>query len=531
MKKVYILLLLLIFAVGFLLRFYDLGKVPGSLNWDEVSWGYNAYSILQTGHDEHGVFMPLSFEAFGDFKQPVYVYLTSASIALFGLNSFAVRFPSAFLGTLTVLSVWLLVFSLFKDDKKRYLLSILAMFMFGISPWSIQFSRVAFEANMGAFFVITGIGMFLWGMNSGKKVFTYLGIITLSISCYTYHSNKVITPLLFIALLVYSKFLYKIPKKLIAVFFIVFILANIFWLIDPRTTARGRSVTFTSNQTPILKSSVQEIEHDRSNNDLAGTFFHNRRIVYLNYYLQNYLLHFSPNFLFTTGDNARHHTFGMGILYLVSLPLIIIGIIKLDKKKYWIVWFWLLIAPAASALAVDAPNASRSLVILPTWQMLEALGILYIFSINSRITRRIILGVCTFLLFGNFLYFAHNYFKHTNGEYGIYWQDGYKEAMMEANMLSKEGRKVVISDKYEQPYIFYLFYTGYDPLKYLKNGGTQKNKPCQKIDNVYFGKCTDKLEKGEVFVSMGDISDPRFKKIGNTYNSDGKPYGGIYEYL
>jgi len=89
------LLILAIFLVGTFLRFYNLGIVPNSMEWDEVSWGYNAYSILRTGKDEYGVSLPISFKAFGDYKQPVYVYSEVIPIAIFGLNSFAVRFPSA----------------------------------------------------------------------------------------------------------------------------------------------------------------------------------------------------------------------------------------------------------------------------------------------------------------------------------------------------------------------------------------------------------------------------------------------------
>ena len=39
-------------------------KSPG-LYWDEVSLGWNAYSVLKTGFDEHGRFLPIdTFFAF-----------------------------------------------------------------------------------------------------------------------------------------------------------------------------------------------------------------------------------------------------------------------------------------------------------------------------------------------------------------------------------------------------------------------------------------------------------------------------------
>src|SRR3989344_1327591 len=115
MKKKEIITLLAIIILAVVLRFYKLGTTPPSLYWDEVSLGYNAYSILKTGFDEHHHFLPLTnFAAFGDYKPPGYIYATVPSIALFGLNEFAVRFPSALAGTLTVLVTYFLVVELFE---------------------------------------------------------------------------------------------------------------------------------------------------------------------------------------------------------------------------------------------------------------------------------------------------------------------------------------------------------------------------------------------------------------------------------
>ena len=78
---------IIIAVLAFVLRFYKLGYVPLSLSWDEVSLGYNAYSILTTGRDEHGKWYPLvAFEAYGDYKPPLYIYATVPFVALFGLN-------------------------------------------------------------------------------------------------------------------------------------------------------------------------------------------------------------------------------------------------------------------------------------------------------------------------------------------------------------------------------------------------------------------------------------------------------------
>ena len=110
-------LFFIIFVLAVFLRFYKLSSNPPSLYWEEAALGYDAYSILKTGKDFHGNKFPLvAFESFGDWKPSLYFYTLVPSIALFGLNEFAVRFPSAFFGSLTVLLTYFLV--------KSYLLKI-----------------------------------------------------------------------------------------------------------------------------------------------------------------------------------------------------------------------------------------------------------------------------------------------------------------------------------------------------------------------------------------------------------------------
>src|SRR3990167_8023135 len=96
-------ILLAIIILGVFLRFYRLADIPPGPYSDEAAYGYNAYSILKTGQDEWGQKFPLTFQSFGDFKPPGTAYLTIPSIAVFGLNTFAIRFPAALLATATIL--------------------------------------------------------------------------------------------------------------------------------------------------------------------------------------------------------------------------------------------------------------------------------------------------------------------------------------------------------------------------------------------------------------------------------------------
>jgi 4-amino-4-deoxy-L-arabinose transferase-like glycosyltransferase len=106
MKKTFFIFSLIILA--FLLRFFYLEKIPNGLYSDEAAYGYNAYSILLTGKDEYGNFLPVAFKSFGDYKAPLYIYYLVPFVAVFGLNIFSLRLSSAILGVAMVILVFIL---------------------------------------------------------------------------------------------------------------------------------------------------------------------------------------------------------------------------------------------------------------------------------------------------------------------------------------------------------------------------------------------------------------------------------------
>lgn len=97
-------LVIIVFSIGIILRFYNLGEVPVSLHRDEAFLGYNAYSILKTGKDMSGNFLPIHLESFF-FSPAGYSYFSIPFIALFGLSQFSIRFASALFGSLNILLI------------------------------------------------------------------------------------------------------------------------------------------------------------------------------------------------------------------------------------------------------------------------------------------------------------------------------------------------------------------------------------------------------------------------------------------
>jgi len=161
------ILFIIVLFIASVLRFVAIDKYPPSLNWDEVSHGFNAYSLLKTGEDEWGSIFPTIFRAYGDYKLPFYIYLTAISEFLFGVNEFAVRFPSVLSGIFSVFFTYLLVNELFRQrfgEKPAVLASLLV----AVEPWSLFLSRGAFEANLALAFFTAGYYFFVKGLKKNN---------------------------------------------------------------------------------------------------------------------------------------------------------------------------------------------------------------------------------------------------------------------------------------------------------------------------------------------------------------------------
>ncbi len=503
-KKTFILLSALLF-IGAFLRFWQLGSVPISPDWDEVTLGYNAYSIIQTGRDEYGEYLPIVMRSFDDYKPALYSYLSIPAVMVFGLNVFAVRFVSAFFGVLTILGVYFLLKELFgekniKFEIKKFSLDIplLSSFLLSISPWHIQFSRIAFESNVGlAFNVFTAL-FFLKGLK--KPSYLSLSAVCAALSIYVYQSEKVFTPLLVFAMaIIFRKALFSLQKRHIAsaaLVGLILILPMLFYTLgNENALGRAKGVSIFSNSERFLQENVKRLLVDRENNDIIGLVVDNRRILFAREVVSGYLSHFDLNFLFIRGDISRHHAPNMGLMYIFELPFLLIGIYMLLFGPFSIraklfIFSWFLLAPIPASITSGVPHAVRTLNFLPTFQIFTAIGILASLSFVSSIRIVKLFAIC-YLLFAtfNFVYYLNQYFVQQNYFNAIDWQYGYEKTVPLVQKYAKNYKKVVISNQplMDQSYMFFLFYLNYPPQEYQKesagaSGGFRENHQFNKFD-------------------------------------------------
>lgn len=474
-KKIFLISIILISIV---LRFWQLGQNPPSLSWDEVAWGYNAYTLGIDGKDEFGRFLPFDYlESFGDFKPPVYAYVDIIPIKIFGLTAFAARFPSALFGVLTVFATYFLVKRIFDTSKRKEYYALFTALFLAVSPWHIMLSRGAFEANVVTFFLVTGVWAFLAGLEK-KKWLLFVSVIMFVLSLYTFNTPRIVTPLLVLGLAIgFRKELLMQWKRVLfaCLLGIVLVLPTVPFLLSPQASLRFKEVNIFSDFS-VIERTNQEIGND--NNAWWSKIIHNRRLVYGVSYIEHYLDHFNPSFLFIRGDvNPRFSTQDVGQLYLWDLPFFFIGIFFLFRKRegrWWIVPLWILIGIIPAATARETPHALRIETTLPMFQLLSAYGFtLFLFSLKKR--SALLGSILLFFLGLNVLYFLHGYFVHYPKEYSQEWQYGYKESISYVKSVSDQYDAVYMTTELGRPYVYYLFYLPVHPSDFRAKSDVERD--------------------------------------------------------
>lgn len=453
------LILVILIVIGAFFRLWHLDDFPPSLNWDEVSLGYNAYSLFLTGRDEWRQPFPLSFWAYGDYKLPGYVYAAVPLASLFPSWPAAVRLPSALAGVTLIPITYVLTSRLFR----RFDIALLSSLLVAIEPWSLFLSRVAVEANLATLLIALGISLLL-----SRRYF--LAAVFFGLSVWTYNSARVFVPAFIVlwAICNWRKLRNFNRKIWVSVFTLILFIGPMLWLLaSPAGQVRARWLTILDSGT------VAQIEDSRNSSPLPpplARFLYNRPVEFVRRATLNYISYFSPDFLFFQGGN--HYQFSVqshGLLYLVDLPLFYLGLIYLLRQTFvtrdsrlTTVASWLLLAPLPGSLVRDAPHALRAITFLPLAMILSAMGLsLIVQKFKSKIIY-IGYGLLIFILFINYGLQALDY----RTRFSWSWQYGHQQLVEFLKSRYADFDQIIITKKYAEPHEFILYYWPWDPIAY-----------------------------------------------------------------
>lgn len=505
-----------IIVLAAVLRLWNIGGNPPSLSWDEVSIGYNAYSILTTGRDEHGIWFPLNaFAAFGDYKPPIPVYLTVPFVWIFGLNELSVRLPSAISGILSVLVLFFVVRLLFLDSGKKDIYALTASLLMAITPWHIMLSRAGFEANIAVLWILVGVYCVLAARV--EKVYWRVTWIPFVLGMYTFNSARYAGPLIAAGVLAYSFRSFWKAKRDVSIGIIVaciLLIPLVPHLLSKQARLRYEEVSIFTDPSIVLTANAR-ITADRFSK--VSAVFDNRRIGYFLSYASHFFDNLEPRFLFIWGDgNPKFSIRDTGQLLLVTAPFLAVGALSLmahyPSLGFMLLW-WLLASIIPAAVARETPHALRVENGLPVYMIVTSFGVV---SVVTSLKRRLARGAALLLIVGALLinggYFWHAFTAHYPKEFSGEWQYGYKQAIAYIDSVRDSYDRIVLTESIGRPYIYVLFYDRTNPQDFWRTKDASFD--AAGFYNVYgFGKYrfvagltkSDSLQKTLYVMSPKDV--------------------------
>ncbi len=519
-------LFLIIILLAFGLRFIGLESLSPPLNRDEAAIGYNAYSLLITGKDEHGQSWPLAFKSIGDYKMPGYVYLTMIPVKIFGLNVVSVRLGSALAGLLAVVGIYFLgkeLAKFIKTDKISPVNTpIIMMFLLAVNPWHIHYSRIGFEANLNLTFFIWAVVFFFNGI---KKSWWLIGTSWLMVLMqFTYSSSFIFLPgiLILMAVILYKSAPAKLacPKTLLPIFLSLVILISgsmiAFKSVYLVSSAKQAITIFGDPQ--VLDNFNQLRGKWNQENIIVARLWFNKPFYLIRLFFINYLKHFSPEFLFFNQVTHPWHAIkGQGVFYFIDGVWFLLGITwflkKILKKFNFIAIFlasWLLLSPLASSITIDSPHATRSLYLIPVFLIFVSYGLsIFINWFNSKVFSleltviQLLISLYLILLTNLIYQYLYVYPKFYDRSFYI----GVKSVIHDVIFLNDQ-LPVYFTNASASPYLYLLFYAKINPAM-VQETGIWSEPNLVGLSNL------ERIGKYHFIEGMPKISQPHYLILNN----------------
>jgi hypothetical protein len=444
--KCFKVIVLTIFLFVTLAHVFRLEDVPAGLYVDETSIGYNAALVAQTGIDEHGVYLPVYFEAFGEYKNPIYIYTTALIFKFFGVSEFNLRFTSFLFYFLALVFSLSLISNIFRNNR---IIQIYFLLSFGFLPQFFTLSRVSFEVISQLTFISAAL-LLIWKLFNEQKtnILSYLkavlcGLI-IGLSVYTYSTARILSILMLISLwVVYLK---RENLKKLASVTLMFLISLIPYIL------------FIINNPGAITSRFSEISYIYS--DISVT----RKIAT---FISNLVVYWSPDFLIKFGDANLRHAIGYGgIVFTATYILFLLGFISiLTQKKLILNRFNLFLlgnlffSPLAAALTLPGtPHSLRSLLLGLFLLIFSCFGLKFITEINPIHSRRILIAcILTYLVCDIAAYQANYFIYYPAKSVSAMKSYGFKESLQDA--INNNPKEVILLDRPFEYYASLKFFT------------------------------------------------------------------------
>ena len=313
---------------------------------DEASIAYNAHTISQSGVDEYGQAFPLYFRAFGEYKNPVYIYVLAALFRFTGPSVFVARMLSAVVGLVAAFLLGLLAARI----ARRRWAGLLVFVVVLLTPWLFEISRLVFEVSIFPA-LLSGFLLLLYEASRREqwswRIAAGLGVL-LGLMVYSYSIGRLLAPLFALGL---AFFLTRRRWRGVVLAWVVFgvmlLPLAVFTVRNPGALSeRYKFVTY--------------VKPGDTHTQIALRF------------VQNYVGDFSPRSWLIKGDpEPRHHLPGMGSLLVGMVILAALGFVVIllrhRREAWWrFVVYGLVVSPIPASFTLDHFHTLR-LIALPVF--------------------------------------------------------------------------------------------------------------------------------------------------------------------
>src|SRR3989344_947276 len=498
------LLLWGIIFLAILIRFINLDRIPNGFIPEEVSTGWNAFSLLKTGRDEWGTRLPLVFRETGGFKLALNSYLIVPVMALFGVNEFSVRAPTAFAGVLAVWLTYELVKLLFKRDTH----ALSAALLLAISPWHIAMGRYGVDVNWGIPLFLGGLILFL---KSEKKPAYLAGSgILFALTYYTYFNFVVFTFLFLAGILFYFRKRLWQPefRRYVLIFVVTQFLFMLPYVLQANLTIRYSQATSVEKIGLVNQIHEHREACGKMYPLIICRIFYNKPLTFGLTIVRNYINHFSttPYFLHGAEFGPSGMPKGWGFMYPFEFGLLLIGTYVMIRRQMLplVLILWLFLYGLPSSLAAET-HIWRMLTVLPLPQITAGVGLIALVKkFPHLVFKTILAGIILFSAF-QFMLDYTSYFPYVQAANSYY---GFRETYAYLKTIESGYDHIVIAPTglgFDQLYIYYVFYMQSDPRKYQLGTDIERlvgEQGCVKVKRI--GKWYFESDVRNVIFSLPD---------------------------
>ncbi|MEW5821267.1 MAG: glycosyltransferase family 39 protein, partial [Cyanobacteriota bacterium] len=320
---------------------------------------------------------------------------------------FGIRLLSAISGLFIVFPFYLLARMLFNKN----IAAISSVILFS-SHCFIYFHRTGFPNNQGILFLTIVLLFFAAGLKNNCKTFVYLSGLFCGLGLYSYHSSKVLFPIL-ITFLLFLLFKNMENKKLVLRYLLIFIIGFTLTAIPFGTYCLKKPYIsiFRAKDISIFKPDSQNYVQQKlnTNNNIDAK-------------LLNIGISLASFYFFS--DNARQYFINRPFLEPITATLFLLGLIfcclKIKDERYFLlITSFGLIITLGWFINVDSPTFHKIIIALPVISLIAAIALT---NINQFTTQhlnnksfskyfKIIFIPLTLLLItlSNFEFFFYNY--------------------------------------------------------------------------------------------------------------------------